>query len=615
MCGLAGILSYSPQAALVNQDELLRIREHMITRGPDGAGVWMSDDRRIGLAHRRLSIIDLSPTGAQPMPDPETGLQIVFNGEIYNYPQLRAGLEAAGHVFRSHSDTEVLLKLYLQHGRKMLTMLRGMFSFALWDSRQSTLLLARDPYGIKPLYYADNGDTIRFASTVKSLLAGGQIDTRPEPAGHVGFFLWGSVPEPWTLYAGIRALPAGHFMLIGPRGVEQPQSYVSITEILHLAALAPAKGSREQALEAIADALQNTVDAHLIADVPVGMFLSAGLDSALITTLACERNRHPQTLTLSFAEYANTHNDEAPLAQSLADLLGTRHSTVQVSRETFQTEVAELLSAMDQPSIDGVNTWFVSKAAHRLGMKVVLSGVGGDELFASYGSFQKIPGLLKLTQPLACVPGVGKSWRRLAGAICKGIGNPKYASVLEYGADIGRAYFLVRSLHQHWELPEQLEASIVREGWQKLQHWAKLKETTTPLYDQQHKNQGDATQNRFAITALESSWYMRNQLLRDADWASMAHSLELRTPLVDVQLLRSVSPWVAAYPDIKKAEAFAFAARSLPSSFLHKPKTGFSIPVREWMLAGQKSNKKLKHGLFDWADHVYQASNACEVSG
>lgn len=610
MCGLAGILSYSPQAALVNQDELLRIREHMVSRGPDDAGLWVSNDQRIGLAHRRLSIIDLSQAGAQPMADPETGLQIVFNGEIYNHLELRADLEAAGHVFRSHSDTEVLLKLYLQHGREMLPMLRGMFAFALWDSRQLTLLLARDPYGIKPLYYADNGNTIRFASTVKSLLAGGQIDTRPEPAGHVGFFLWGSVPEPWTLYAGIKSLQAGHSMVVGPRGLEEPQRYASVPEVLQSAMFNPASGTREQALEAIAGALQDSIDAHLIADVPVGMFLSAGLDSAVITAMACARNQHPQTLTLSFAEYAGTHNDEAPLAQSLAAHLGTRHNTVQVSRETFASEVSNLLDAMDQPSIDGVNTWFVSKAAHQLGMKVALSGVGGDEIFASYGSFQSIPRLLKLTQPLARIPGLAKGWRCLMGAVCSNVGKPKYASLLEYGIGIERAYFLVRSLHQHWQLSSLMDESVAREGWQKLQHWAHLNQTTAPLYNQQGKTKHHPAQARFALTALESSWYMRNQLLRDADWAGMAHSLEVRTPLVDIELLRRVTPWLAAYPDITKAEAFAAAARTLPDNILNKPKTGFSIPVREWMLAEQQNAKNQKRGLMDWADHIYQAASA-----
>src|SRR6266567_8560787 len=213
MCGIAAIFSYRggpPVAEL----ELLAIHDRMTSRGPDAAGIWISEDRLIGLAHRRLSIIDLSPAGAQPMFDDMGTFGITFNGEIYNYRELRAELRNKGFRFRSTSDTEVLLQLYADRGRAMLDSLRGMYAFALWDERKRALLLARDPYGIKPLYYSDNGTVFRAASQVKALLAGGNIDTAANPAGHVGFFLWGHVPDPHTLYRGIRALPAGSFVWV-----------------------------------------------------------------------------------------------------------------------------------------------------------------------------------------------------------------------------------------------------------------------------------------------------------------------------------------------------------------------------------------------------------------
>src|SRR5690349_15075989 len=198
MCGIAAIFAYSENGSRVDREELLRIREAMIKRGPDGAGLWISDDQRIGLAHRRLAIIDLSDTGAQPMATANGTIRIVFNGEIYNYRELRQRLEAKGYVFHSQSDTEVLLHLYEEYGRDMVEHLRGMYAFTIWDEHKRGLFLARDPYGIKPLYYADDGTTIRVASQVKALLKSTHIDTAPEPAGHVGFYIWGNVPEPYT---------------------------------------------------------------------------------------------------------------------------------------------------------------------------------------------------------------------------------------------------------------------------------------------------------------------------------------------------------------------------------------------------------------------------------
>lgn len=231
MCGINGIFAYHYAANAVDSRELERSRDHMQARGPDGAGTWLSPDERIGLAHRRLAIIDLSPAGAQPMASANGKLVVTFNGEIYNYQQLRLQLEARGHVFNSHSDTEVLLQLYIERGESMVDALRGMFAFAIWDSERKVLFLARDPYGIKPLYYADDGWTFRFASQVKALLAGGAISRDPEPAGTIGFYLWGSVPEPFTTCQAIRALPAGCTMRIDRLGAGEPQRYHSIAKV------------------------------------------------------------------------------------------------------------------------------------------------------------------------------------------------------------------------------------------------------------------------------------------------------------------------------------------------------------------------------------------------
>lgn len=600
MCGIAGIFAYHHAAPPVDRDELRAIRDHMAARGPDGKGEWYSDGNRVGLAHRRLSIIDLSDRAAQPMTSADGQLVVSFNGEIYNYCELKKGLEAKGRVFRTESDTEVLLHLYAEKGEAMLNDLRGMFAFVLWDARKQAMLLARDPFGIKPLYYADDGKACRFASQVRALLAGGQIDTAPEPAGHAGFFLWGSVPAPWTLYRGIRNLPAGHFLWVTERGAGQPAPFCLVADILAQAAASPAAGSRNEALEVIGKAIRDSIQAHLVSDVPVGMFLSAGLDSAIITALATEHGERPHTLTLAFAEYSGTNNDEAPMAERLAARLGTRHATLMVRRADFEEEREKLLAMMDQPSIDGVNTWFIARAAASQDIKVALSGVGGDELFASYPSFTELPRITRLAQPFSRIPNLGERLRQISSPFISRFTSPKYASLLEYGGTLGGAYLLRRGLYMPWELPNVLDPGLARQGLQDLQTIEQLNQTA-------HSSQfSPFTVNcsRLQISALEMSCYMRHQLLRDTDWAGMAHSLEIRVPLVDIPLLQTVAPWLAAYPGLTKSEIAAAIAPQLPAELLNKPKTGFSIPVRDWLMTDQPIQRE--RGLRGWAQFIHR---------
>jgi asparagine synthase (glutamine-hydrolysing) len=595
MCGVTAAFAYSGSAAPVDRDELRAVRDHMARRGPDGSGEWFSPNGRVGLGHRRLSIIDLSERGAQPMTSADGMLVISFNGEIYNYRELKSELRTAGRTFTSDSDTEVLLHLYEIHGTRMLEKLRGMFAFALWDGRKRAMLLARDAFGIKPLYYSDDGRTLRAASQVKALLRA-DVDTRPEPAGHAGFFLWGSVPAPWTLYRGIRSLLAGHFMWTDESGAQAPQPFCDIAGILRDASSSPARGSEDDARQAIAGALQDSVRAHLVSDVPVGVFLSAGLDSAMLASLTCAGGATPRTLTLGFGEYAGTRNDEAPLAERIARALGTRHTTVSVGRADFQADRERLLAAMDQPSIDGVNAWFVARAAAAQGIKVALSGVGGDELLGSYPSFREVPMLAKYLSPFARTPGFGRFARKLSDPIVRRLTSPKYAGLLEYGGTLGGAYLLRRGLYMPWELPRVMDADMARAGWQDLQQMARLDADTAPG--------PGAARDRLSVSALEMSWYMRHQLLCDADWAGMAHSVEIRVPFVDIDLLKTVAPWVAAHPQLSKQQVAQTVSPELTRAVLQRPKTGFVVPVREWLGAPSESTR----GLRGWARYAHKRS-------
>lgn len=601
MCGIAGIFAYRHGASPVNPEELHRIQDAMRVRGPDGEGLWMASDGRIGLAHRRLSIIDLSDAGAQPMVSEDGNLRVVFNGEIYNYRVLQQELKHQGYRFRSNSDTEVLLHLYAAEGPGMVHRLRGMFAFALWDERKKGLLLARDPFGIKPLYYADDGHMLRVASQVKALRAGGGVHTSPEPAGHVGFLLWGYVPEPFTLFKSIRALPPGSTLWVNQEGAVRVDSFFNISDELAKASQMVVEFNPDETRERLRSALLDSVQHHLVSDVPVGMFLSAGIDSSTIAALAVEvGGNRLQGVTLGFKEYASTVNNETFLAEQIARHFGISHQTRWVVSADFQSELDRLLEAMDQPSIDGVNTYFVSKAAAEAGMKVALSGLGGDELFGGYPSFRDVPQITRLCGFTGNVPGLGRAFRVMSAPLLKRFTSPKYASMFELGGSYGGAYLLRRGLFMPWELTDMLAPEMVREGLQELDTVARLEETVKGLES-----------NRLRLTALEMTWYMRNQLLRDTDWAGMAHSVEIRVPLVDVEFFRQIIPWLASTRAPSKVDLALIPKKRLPASIINRPKTGFNIPVRDWLTPASGSSTE-QRGLRGWAKRIYSQANACK---
>jgi asparagine synthase (glutamine-hydrolysing) len=569
VCGINGIFAYQTAASAPARTELIATREHMAARGPDGAGEWWSDDRRCAFGFRRLAIQDLSDRASQPMANPAGDQVIVFNGEIYNFPQLRAELERDGRRFCTTSDTEVLLQLYATHGPEMVHRLRGMYAFAIWDEARRGLFLARDPYGIKPLYTANDGWTFRFASQVKALLAGGGISRDPEPAGIVGFHLFGSVPEPFTLYRDIRALPAGHIQWVDAAGPREPRPYANIAQIL-------AEGTRTMTNPAdlndkLRAAVLESVRAHLIADVEVGVFLSAGIDSGAI--LGLMRDASPQkirAITLAYDEFTGTGEDESPLAAEAAALYGADHTIRRVSHREFREDLPAILAAMDQPSIDGVNTWFVSKAAAEAGLKVALSGLGGDELLAGYPSFRHIPIWARWLR-LTSVPGLGNVARALGALVAPTLCRqyPKAFGVLEVGGGYCGAYLLRRGLFLPAELKQYLDQDLLRSGLARLGLLPRLNESLTP----------DPNSATGRVCALESTQYMRNQLLRDTDWAGMAHSIEVRTPLVDVELLAALAPYEPTMSlGVGKRALSVAPSTPLPRQTVERVKTGFGVP-------------------------------------
>jgi asparagine synthase (glutamine-hydrolysing) len=351
VCGIAGLIS-SPDR--INQEYVNavgRMTRRMISRGPDAEGSWRGDG--VVLGHRRLAILDLDPRSNQPMLAPDGRYCIVFNGEIYNFRQLRSDLEAQGDTFRTTSDTEVLLALYARYGEQMLPKLRGMFAFAIWDVTSRELFLARDPYGIKPLYYVRTRHGVFFASQVKALVATGLVDTEVEPAGLAGFYLWGSVPEPWTPFRGIKALPAGTWMRI--RNDLQPHKPVCWHDIRDAWTRDQQTGhSAEELQECVRRAVTDSVRDHLVSDVPVSVFLSGGIDSGAIIALVSQLGAKVEGITIGFREFDQLHDDEVPVAAEVAAHYGFSHYVRQVSRAEFEQDIPRFIDAMDQPTIDGV---------------------------------------------------------------------------------------------------------------------------------------------------------------------------------------------------------------------------------------------------------------------
>ena len=586
MCGITAVIAYHAAAAPIDRDEVERITSQMEARGPDAQGLWFSADGRVGLGSRRLAIIDPKPEGNQPFES--RGLLIVFNGEIYNHRELRTSLERQGVQFRTTTDTEVILELYRHEGAAMVDRLRGMFAFAIWEPAARRMFVARDPYGIKPLYIADDGRTIRLASQVKALMAGGALSRTRDLAAEAGFFLLGSVPEPLTIRESVKAVEAGTNFFITEQGRERVRRYTSIAETFYNAKeqCAIARLTTTEAM--LRERVTESVAHHLVSDVPVGAFLSAGIDSTAIVTLASRQMSQPlRTFTLGFEQGGDESADAARFAREA----GTDHVTRIVTKAEFQLDLPRIFAAMDQPSIDGVNTWFVSKAAHEASVKVALSGVGGDELFGSYPSFTELPRMVKTLQLAARMP-LGKRALGAAVTTLSLLGaHPKSRALPSLGSTWPGAYLLKRGLYLPNELPALLGREAAEEGLRRLA----IETTIGAVLDP------DPETAYGRVATLEASLYLRNQLLRDTDWASMAHSVEVRTPLVDASLLRQLAPLLIE----KGTDTKAALAALLPKWLREQPKRGFFVPLAEWAeLPPDGTTKRMR----SWARMVLESA-------
>jgi asparagine synthase (glutamine-hydrolysing) len=563
MCGIAGLIRHAYDAGSLAPDHsaVSRMLAAQVHRGPDGDGIYQ--DERVVLGHRRLSIIDLSAAGKQPMSNEDGSLQVTFNGEIYNHRELREELRGAGHAFQSRTDTEVLLHGYEQWGISgLLDRLRGMFAFALYDSRRG-LLLARDRLGIKPLYYHAGPDFLVFASEVKALLRSGLVPDERDRSALAGFLMAGAIPEPRTLIEGIRSLPPGHWAAWDHT---TNGGALSIRQYWDLAC--PPSGYASPDPRGLQGCLEDTVQRHLISDVPLGVFLSGGVDSAGLVALASRIQEQLITLTVVFDE---REFSEANPASDIAARFHTQHREVRVTSADFQRELPAFMAAMDQPTNDGVNSYFVSKAAREAGLKVVLSGLGGDEVFWGYKHYRWLQNgalINRCPAPLRrLAAATGYQWGRLRGR-----DNWMRTAWLGSGGSSERVYLTMRGFFAPDQVMRLMDMTQRELDAAVEEHFGALGAG----------EEASAT----AINYLEMKRYLHDQLLRDTDVFSMAHSIEARVPYLDHVLVERL--WNTA-PELKfdKAINKPLLVRAVDDPAVlaagSRPKRGFTFPMARWM--------------------------------
>ncbi|MCS6882525.1 MAG: asparagine synthase (glutamine-hydrolyzing) [Oscillochloridaceae bacterium] len=566
MCGIAGLLFTGlwSESLLARLQAMTDAQRH---RGPDDQGVELlrAADPAVGFGHRRLAIIDLSPAGHQPMADPDRNTWITFNGEIYNFRALRRELEALGQRFRSQSDTEVILKAYAAWGPDAVARLRGIFAFAIWDEREQTLLLARDQLGVKPLYVWQGQGLLLFASEVRALLASGLVPRRLDAAGLQSYLAYGAVQEPFTLVESVRSLPPGH-MALWRAGALTTRRYWQLPAPDQVLPLAP-----PDVYAQIAQQLREAVGLQLVADVPLGAFLSGGIDSTAIAALMRQSGgASVRTFSVIFDE---KEYDERAYARIAARHIGAEHHELLLRGDEVRRALPEVLAAFDQPSIDGVNTYFVSKVTREAGLTVALSGLGGDELFGGYEGYRKPLLLERWGAPKRWLPPAVR--RGTATLMERAPGSPMVQRAGAFLRAERHPYFASRQIFTERQIaalvaPELLDRAA---GWEE-RCFGEL-EVETRAYDPINR-----------ASALEMRTYMLSMLLRDADQMSMAHALELRVPLIDHVLVERVFALPGALK-VDPAQPKPLLTRALdgalPLACVNRPKHGFTLPFAVWL--------------------------------
>ena len=580
MCGIAGAAFWDATSSPVEQDAIVgRMIDRLAHRGPDGRGLvrcTASDGTRGAqavFAHTRLSIIDLSARANQPMTIASRPTWVTYNGEIYNFAEVRRTLQSAGRVFQSASDTEVLLQGYDHWGPAVVDQLRGMFAFAIWDEARRELLLGRDRLGVKPLYFYRDDRCLLFASEIRALLASGLIERRLDPIALDQYLAYQSVPSPRTLVRGVRMLGPGRIAVA--RGADQfvEREY---WDLIANATPDPRSANRRDVVAHVHELLAESVRLHLVSDVPVGVFLSGGVDSAAIASLMRQAGATPRTFTIACP---GTSFDEGPQARTVARAFETNHTEITLDPKDVCRDLPLALDNVDHPSGDGLNTFLVSRAVRDAGIKVALSGLGGDEFFGGYPSFRRLGRLA----PYARLWGASPRGVRSAAAAAvrtlgaKSVSSAKAAALLETDGGLPQMFPVMRQMFSATEREALLGPDFVPPGDGRRDPYVAL------LEDAEARRGPLGTLS--LVSFAEARTYMHDVLLRDTDQMSMRHGLEVRVPLLDhrlVEYLMGLADDVREGGPTPKPLLIQGVGQSLPAVCL-QPKRGFVLPFAEWM--------------------------------
>jgi len=574
MCGIAGLISPNGSPQIV--DRMVTAMRH---RGPDDQGVEAVGGSAVQviLGNRRLAIIDLSAAGHMPMYDPQTGNWITYNGEVYNFAQVRAELMALGDTFQSGTDTEVILRAYARWGHACVDRLQGMFAFAVWDLAAQELYLVRDRMGKKPVYYCQSSGQFVFASEVRTLLASGLIARRLNPTALESYLFNGFVISPQTIIEGIYSLLPGHWMRVSVAGkILETQAY------WHLPAEAAGQ-TRIEAMAEIRQRLEEAVQMRLVSDVPLGAFLSGGLDSSVIVALMARAGGDVRTFSVTFDE---GEFDESPYSNWVAKQFQTRHTEVRLRPAEFEAWLPQALQAIDQPTFDGLNTYYVSRAARESGLTVALTGAGGDELFGGYDFFKQVPTLASLARLGQFVPApLAEILQDQQSARGTGVAGPLKTLELLRGLkgqsrwDTWIAAYQTAQMH----FPSWMRATLLSKALEADKRvWYGLPEDYRAFLGEGNPQDSGLGQ----VSRLAALLFLGERCLRDIDAMSMSVSLEVRAPFTDHKLIESVyrvPPAVrcAGAPD--KPFEWQLVQPYLGADYPYRKKQGFIFPFQRWL--------------------------------
>jgi len=558
MCGIAGIFG---NGASEHVEAVQKMIDSMSHRGPDGQGIYVSSSGTCVLGHRRLSILDLSEAAAQPMVSSDGNNALVYNGECYNFKELRDEMQNNGERFNSSGDTEVVLRLFSRYGISVLPRLNAMFALAFWDERKQELLLSRDRYGQKPLYYTRIGKLLLFASEVRALLASGMVARRASPEAIHSYLAYGAVQEPLSIVSGVSLLRPGSYVFFKLQEKEITNSYwIYPTE------------KKEMSSCELRESFILAVERHLISDAPIGLFLSGGIDSSAVTAAASSASERIKTLCVVFPDQPD--QSEAKYAEMTAAQAGTEHSEVPVTGSEMLQMLPEALSAMDQPTGDAINTYVISYAASQAGLKVALSGLGGDELFGGYSSFVSVPRILRMRRLLAPFRSPAANFLEYCSPFS--IKLSKLAEIFDGPANLLCSYLARRRVFSSRQM-KRLAPGLVNRQWNS---------GLCAEYFQELNMIAETCQANDAVGLLEMRAYMGQTLLRDSDVMGMAHGLEIRQPFLDTEFsssilaLESQTRIPRACPKWRLVEAMG---NRLPEAIVNRPKKGFTLPFENWM--------------------------------